>query len=161
VAIAFAPSTPGLAYALSSSGKVWRKADVASATQWDFRGQWQNGARSLAVDPKNQDRVYALNSDTAARSIDGGATWSAIAGAGTTALPQTGDYRSIVTYPDTSQILFAASKFGVFITFDDGTNWRIFDQGLPNAEITELEWSGSALYAVTHGRGLWRRDWCP
>jgi hypothetical protein len=161
VAITFAPSAPGLAYALSSSGKVWRKTDVASATQWDFRGQWQNGARSLAVDPKNQDRVYALDTNTVARSTDGGATWSTIAGTGATALPPTGDYRSIVAYPYTSQILFAASRFGVFLSFDDGAHWRIFDDGLPNAEITELEWSDTALYAVTHGRGLWRREWCP
>jgi hypothetical protein len=53
-----------------------------------------------------------------------------------------------------------ASRFGVFITFDDGAHWLTFDLGLPNAEIMELEWSG-ALYAVTHGRGLWRREWCP
>jgi len=161
VSIAFAPSRPGMAYALASNGKVWRKADVAAATAWDFRGQWQANARSLAVDPQNQDRVYVLNPSTAARSTDGGATWASITGTGTASLPQTGDYKSIVTFPNTPQILFAASRFGVFVTFDDGAHWRTFDQGLPNAEIMEVEWSGTALYAVTHGRGLWRREWCP
>jgi photosystem II stability/assembly factor-like uncharacterized protein len=105
--------------------------------------------------------VYILSSLTAALSTDGGTTWSSIPGTGTASLPQTGDYRSIVAYPNTPQILFAASRFGIFITFDDGAHWRSFDQGLPNAEIMELEWSGAALYAVTHGRGLWRREWCP
>jgi photosystem II stability/assembly factor-like uncharacterized protein len=161
VTIVFAPSQPGMAYALASSGKVWRKADVASATPWEFRGQWQSGARSLAVGPQHHDRVYVLSSLTAALSTDGGTTWSSIPGTGTASLPQTGDYRSIVAYPNTPQILFAASRFGIFITFDDGAHWRSFDQGLPNAEIMELEWSSAALYAVTHGRGLWRREWCP
>jgi hypothetical protein len=57
--------------------------------------------------------------------------------------------------------LFVASRFAVFCSLDDGTHWRTFDEGLPNAEIMELEWSGTALYAVTHGRGLWRRAWSP
>jgi photosystem II stability/assembly factor-like uncharacterized protein len=161
IAIAFSPSRPGMAYALASNGKVWCKGDVTSATAWEYRGQWQAGARSLAIDPRNENRIYALNDVTAARSVDGGATWNTIAGSGTLALPLTGDYKSIVSYPNASQILFAASRFGVFITFDDGAHWRTFDDGLPNAEISELEWSGAALYAVTHGRGLWRREWCP
>ena len=161
VAIVFAPSQPGMAYALASNGKVWRKADVASATPWEFRGQLQPGAHSLAVSAQHHDRLYLLNSITAARSTDGGTTWNPIPGTGTTSLPQTGDYRSIVAYPYAPQILFAASRFGVFVTLDDGAHWRTFDQGLPNAEIKEMEWSGTALYAVTHGRGLWRRERCP
>jgi hypothetical protein len=140
---------------------VWRKADVASASQWDFRGQFQPGALSLAIDPRNADRVYALTAVTAGRSVDGGATWTPITGAGAHALPQTGDYKSIVTYPNASQVLFVASRYGVFVSTDDGAHWRVFDDGLPNAVIMELEWSGGALHAVTHGRGLWRRAWCP
>jgi photosystem II stability/assembly factor-like uncharacterized protein len=161
VAIVFAPSQPGMSYALASSGKVWRKADVATTATWELRGQWQSGAASLAVDPQHHDRIYVLDANTTARSTDGGATWTPIPGTGTAALPQTGDYRSIVSYPFTSQVLFVASRFGVFVTLDDGAHWRTFDEGLPNAVITELEWSGTALYAVTHGRGLWRRAWCP
>ena len=160
VAIVFAPSRPGMAYALASNGKVWRKADVESATPWEFRGQRQANAVSLAVSGQHHDHVYMLDSFTAALSADGGTTWRSIPGTGTASLPQTGDYRSIVAYPHTPQILFVASRFGVFITFDDGAHWLTFDLGLPNAEIMELEWSG-ALYAVTHGRGLWRREWCP
>lgn len=102
-----------------------------------------------------------MTQSTVARSTEGGASWSPILGTGTAALPSTGDYLSIVAYPYTPQIRFAASRFGVFVTLDDGAHWRTFDQGLPNAEIMECEWSGTALYAVTHGRGLWRREWCP
>jgi hypothetical protein len=159
--IVFAPSQPGLAYALAENGKIWRKVDVASATPWEFRGTWQANALSLAVDPRDADRIYVLNATTAALSADAGATWTTIGGTAPAILPQTGDYRSIVAYPNASQILFAASRYGVFLTFDDGAHWRTFDDGLPNAEIMEMEWSGSALYAVTHGRGLWRREWCP
>lgn len=161
VAIVFVPSRPGMAYALASSGKLWRKADVASATPWEFRGQSLSNARSLAVGPRQHDVVYVLNSNTVARSGDGGMTWSQIPGTGPASLPPTGDYHSIVAYPATPQILFAASRFAVFMTFDDGIHWNTFDRGLPNAEIKEMEWSGTALYAVTHGRGLWRREWCP
>jgi hypothetical protein len=90
--------------------------------------------------------VYALTQNTVARSTDGGATWSPIPGTGTAAsLPQTGDYQSVVAYPNAPQILFVASRFGVFVTFDDGSHWRTFGQGLPNAEIMEAEWSGNAL----------------
>ena len=160
VTIVFAPSQPGMAYALASSGKVWRKADAASTAQWDLRGQWHAGARGLAIDPQHHDRIYAIDANTTGRSADGGATWMSIPGTGSASLPPTGDYLSIVAYPYTPQILFAASRYGVYITFDDGAHWRTFDQGLPNAPIQELEWSGTALYAVTHGRGLWRRAWC-
>jgi hypothetical protein len=37
---------------------------------------------------------------------------------------------------------------------------HVNDQGLPTAEVTQVMIDGPYLYAVTHGRGLWRRRYC-
>ena len=48
----------------------------------------------------------------------------------------------------------------LFISRNDGATWHPFDQDLPNAIIGQILWSNGYLYAVTYGRGLWRRRPC-
>src|SRR5262249_37850364 len=52
VSIAFAPGTPGMAYLVSASGKVFRNADVAAPASWtDMNSNWAGGpVVQVAVD---------------------------------------------------------------------------------------------------------------
>jgi hypothetical protein len=60
--------------------------------------------------------------------------------------------------------VFVALKIGVFVSVDHGATWQNYDNtatpgsALPNAPIEDINWSGGSLYAVCHGRGLWRRN---
>jgi hypothetical protein len=160
VSIAFAPSHPGMAYAVTQSGRVFRKADVNSASAWEDRGAWSpGGVMQLVVNPLHEDRIYLMNGGQVARSEDGGGHWIPIPGTGSDVLPS-GNNRGLVAYPFDGQTLFLAQDIGVFISSDEGQHWHPFDDELPNAQIIEILWVGSYLYAVTGGRGLWRRSPC-
>jgi hypothetical protein len=165
VSIAFAPSVPGKAYAVSQSGRVLRKDDVNddTAPAWTAVGQWAsptgNQIRQLAVNSQHDERVYLITAKEVVRSAASGAgPWTSITGSAAAPLP-TSDFHSFVAAPD-GVTLFLGADIGVFISRDDGANWFPFDADLPNAPIGQIFWSDGYLYAVTYGRGLWRRRPC-
>ena len=46
----------------------------------------------------------------------------------------------------------------MYISFDDGSNWKPFQKNLPIVPITDLAIKGNDLIAATQGRGLWVID---
>ena len=48
------------------------------------------------------------------------------------------EFRSLIAHPSSSRTLYVASKAGIFVTTNDGTNWRSFDSGLPKVEIKNI-----------------------
>ncbi len=155
--IAFAPSRPGMAYAGSSSGQVFRKTNVGQEGIWEYRGRWNvTGVKQILVNPMHEDRIYLINGSQVARSDDGGGTWVIANGAGTNGLPNS-LFRALVAYPADGETLFLAANIGVFLTQDEGHTWLPYDRDLPNADVGEIVWANGYLYAMTFGRGLWRR----
>jgi photosystem II stability/assembly factor-like uncharacterized protein len=156
-AIAFVPDAPGAAYVMTENGTTYWKADVADATvAWQRRGRWTTSdVRQIAVNGADPERVYAVTGTRVGRSEDGGRSWLEI-GAG---LPPT-ELNSIVAHPSHPRALFVGGDVGVFFSDDDGASWQAFDQHLPNAQVLQVFWDTDWLYAVTHGRGLWRRQPC-
>ena len=65
------------------------------------------------------------------------------------------EFRSLIAHPSSPRTLYVASKADIFVTTNDGTNWRPFDSGLPKVEIKNIVYDGY-LYAATKMRGLWR-----
>jgi hypothetical protein len=162
--IAFAPSQPGMAYLITNGGRVFRKDDVSTSSAWALVSTWTgHAAISLAVDPHNHQRLYAITTNTIGRLDLTGGGWATITGSAPAALPTDSPYVELLTHPTTSGALFVAQDIGVFISVDDGANWQNYDNNtglgaaLPNAPIQDINWSGGNLYAVCHGRGLWRR----
>lgn len=160
ISIQFARSSPGMAYAASASGLVFTKTpDVNAPGAWIQRGQWQPRVRAMAVNTFNSNHLYIIDQSAVARSIDGGATWQPIMGSGSNKLPVS-EFFTIIASPTSGQTIFLAAAIGVFSSPDEGTNWHPLDEGLPNAPVREILWSGGYLYASLHGRGLWRRKPC-
>lgn len=161
VSVTFAPSSPGTAYVISANGVVIAKADVnvgAVDAGWDVRGQWeQTDVRQLVVHLGLEERLYAVSGTTFGRSTDGGRTWPS---AGITTPPPGIELNSIAAHPYDPFTLFIGADTGVFVSRDDGENWSPFDNKLPNAEVMQVFIERGYLYAVTHGRGLWRREIC-
>jgi hypothetical protein len=162
--VAFAPSQPGMAYVITNQGRVFRKRDVSSSSAWMLVSTWGGRAPiSLAVDPNDAQRLYAITSDAIGMLDLAAAGWSVITGMAPNMLPTDSTYVEVLTHPRTSGVVFVALEIGVFITVDNGATWRNYDSGmiigstLPNALIQDINWSGGSLYAVCHGRGLWRR----
>jgi len=168
VSIVFAPSKPGMAYAVSSIGRVFRKRDVnidKPDGKWEEMGRWaEENVTQLAINPLHEDHLYLITSDQymmaknkIARSNDGGKSWVEIRGIGKDSLPDS-EFNSIVAHRHDGQTIFLAADIGVFISRDEGKHWLAFDYHLPNAEIKSIFWSEKYLYASTYGRGLWRRQ---
>ncbi len=60
--------------------------------------------------------------------------------------------------PECQGLLYAGTETGIYVSTDDGANWRPFQLNLPVAPIHELLVKGSDLIAGTHGRSIWILD---
>jgi photosystem II stability/assembly factor-like uncharacterized protein len=159
VSIVFAPGTPGMAYAVSQSGRVFRNNSVATPANWsDMHSNWRGGnVVQLAVNAARNNELYLITNNQIAKSTDGGATWTAIAG-GTATVLHTNNFQAILADPVSANAVFVAGDPGVFVSTDAGATWTNFGGGLPNASVAWLQWYGSDLYASLWGRGLWKRQ---
>jgi hypothetical protein len=65
--------------------------------------------------------------------------------------------------PDKKGLLVAGTEIGVFISFDDGANWRSFQLNLPITPITDLQFHKreQELIIGTEGRAFWALDDLP
>jgi photosystem II stability/assembly factor-like uncharacterized protein len=163
VSIVFAPSKPSMAYAVSSSGRVFRKREVNDPKEnWQQMGQWpKNGVRQLAVNALHENRIYLMTENEVARSVDSGSgSWIDIVGSGKDKLPPSG-FNSLLVHPADGRTIFLGADVGVFISTDEGASWLAYDGDLPNAAVNEILYGEDGyLYAATYGRGLWRRSPC-
>jgi photosystem II stability/assembly factor-like uncharacterized protein len=55
-------------------------------------------------------------------------------------------------------MLFVGTETGVFVTIDDGNEWRRLNLNMPPLPVHDLEVKHSDLVAATHGRGFWILD---
>lgn len=156
--IALAPSRPGTAYAVSSSGHVVKCSDVSSPGTWnDAHSDLDIGAEhvlQLAVAPHDDTKLYLVSQRHVAVSTNGGSHWSVLTDASSLG---TKSLRSIVCHPLTPDVVFVAGNPGVFATYTGGDSWVAYDDGLPKADVSWLQWHGGRLVAATWGRGLWER----
>jgi regulation of enolase protein 1 (concanavalin A-like superfamily) len=111
----------------------------------------------IAIHPFDSNIVYVTTGGfgpaNILRTLDGGATWSAATGSGSTALPEVpvNDLEIDAASPDT---IYAATEVGVFVSADGGAHWELPQDGPANVCVDELFWMGSTLVAATHGRGM-------
>jgi hypothetical protein len=153
VSIAFAPSQPQQAYALTRDGRVFVCRDVDSSPTWTSKTTLPSPEGvALGVTADQEDQLYAISSSQVFCSHDGGGHWTAVPGIAPNQLPGGLRLVSIVTGPG---VVYVAASSGVFTSPDAGQHWFPFDDGLPNVQIEELLWTESDLFAVTQGRGLW------
>lgn len=164
-AIAVAQTDSNRALAGTGSGSIHSSSTALTAINAVWPGvQPRNGFVSwLTFDPNDENVAYATYSTFGGqhvwRSTDAGASWTAIDGAGDTALPDVPAHSIVVDRSD-SQRLYVGTDIGVFVTVDGGLNWARENTGFANV-ITESLSIGSvgannALFAFTHGRGAWR-----
>lgn len=55
-------------------------------------------------------------------------------------------------------ILYAGTEHGMYISFDDGQNWKSFQLNLPITPITDLTIKNTDLIVATQGRSFWVLD---
>ncbi|WP_103863843.1 glycosyl hydrolase [Aquimarina sp. I32.4] len=60
--------------------------------------------------------------------------------------------------PKQKGILYAGTETGMYISFDDGNNWKSFQLNLPIVPITDITIKNNNLIVATQGRSLWIID---
>ena len=66
--------------------------------------------------------------------------------------------RVIRTDPNREGLLFAGTEYGMYISFDNGINWQVFQNNLPEVPVTDLAVKDRHLIAATQGRSFWIID---
>lgn len=88
------------------------------------------------------------------KTTDYGKTWTDLAAG----LPQNGPARVLREDPVRKGLLYAATEYAMWISFDDGAHWQSFQQNLPHVPISDLLVHDSDLIVSTEGRGFWIVD---
>ena len=88
------------------------------------------------------------------KTSDHGKTWTKI----TAGLPPGAYVRAVREDPVRRGLLFAGTKLGVFVSFDDGAHWQTLRGNLPPAPIADLVIKDDDLVVATHGRSFWVLD---
>ena len=60
--------------------------------------------------------------------------------------------------PARKGLLYAGTETGMYVSFDDGSNWQPFQLNLPITPITDLVVKNNDLVVATQGRSFWIMD---
>lgn len=126
-AVAFAPSDSNVVYAGAQGGTIWKSEDGGLSWTQVLEGDGDDAVMSIAVDPANADRVFAVFGNAlvdARRSVDGGDTWEAIGSA-----DMRGLMHIAVSPHDPDELLAASNVEGVFRSVDGGDSWNAINDG--------------------------------
>jgi photosystem II stability/assembly factor-like uncharacterized protein len=83
-----------------------------------------------------------------------GKTWKAIS----KGIPEGAYTRVVREDPKKRGLLLAGTEKGVYISFDDGANWKPFKLNLPNVPINDIRMDHDDIQIGTSGRGIWIFD---
>jgi len=150
----WAGSDDGLVHLTRDGGESWD--DVTPGNL--------NGAQVNAIEPSPHDPGTAYMAVTGYKlndfrpyiykTTDYGNRWRRI----DSGLPTDNFVRVVREDPDRRGLLYAGTEGGMFVSFDDGSNWQSLDLNLPPVPITDLKIRQGDLVAATQGRGFWVLD---
>lgn len=152
-----APSNNNHMY-LAIDGAFWYSTD--GGLNWLQSGLSLGSSRinSIAVHPTDASKIAiaTTNSQKVYVSTDNGVSWTSV-------LWDLPAFSSLaLTWQDNEKDgLYVGMNYGIYYTDNElGNTWTLFNNGLPNVRINELEINTAdhKIYAATYGRGLWRSN---
>ncbi len=91
------------------------------------------------------------------KSTDDGQTFTDITGD----LPEGINARSLLVDPTNDNDIYIGSDFGVYVSFNGGTNWHNYSENLPSVSyVNDLKYDpySNKIVAATYGRGVFIAD---
>jgi len=158
-AIAISPANSDVVWIGHENGAVFVSNDATSATPTWLPCTFspKRYCTSIAPHPTDANIAYAtfggFVNDNMWVTKDGGNTWKALG-----KLLPAAPVRTLAIHPAKQGNLYAGTEVGVFASQDGGVTWTPTNQGPANVSVEHLFWSGTVLYAATHGRGMYRID---
>jgi len=155
VKVIWAGSDDGLVQVTRNGGRTWTNVTPKDMPEFGRVSQidassFDNGSAYVAV-------KRPLLDDTAPyifRTHDFGQTWTKIVNG---ILPN--DYVHTVREDHTRRgLLYAGTRLGVYISYDDGGTWESLSLNLPKVPINDLVVEKNALVLGTHGRSFYVLD---
>lgn len=119
----------------------------------------------LATHPSESGTAYALfsfpNFTKILETKDYGQTWRDLSGfspaslrGSTNGFPDAAVF-DIVVMPHATNVLWAGTEIGIFVSSDGGAEWSYADNGLPAVSVYRMKIRDDELIVGTHGRGVW------
>ncbi len=145
----------GLVQITRDGGKHWTNITPKDMPEWSRISQidvspQDKGAAYVAADRHQSDDLKPYIYKT----TDYGATWSKI----TSGIPETAFVRAVREDPKRHGLLYAGTERGVYVSFDDGANWKSLQLNLPTVPVHDLVIKNDDLVLATHGRAFWILD---
>ncbi len=155
-------SDDGLVNLTRDGGKTWSNVTPPK----DILPEW---SQINAIEPSPHDPATAYVAATMYKSddyrpylyktSDYGKTWKMIVNG----IPANHFTRVIREDLKQKGLLFAGTEFGIYVSYDDGANWKSIQLNLPVVPITDLAFHkrDDELVVATQGRAFWIMDDLP
>lgn len=151
----WAGSDDGLIHVSRDNAKTWKNVTPADLPEFTM-------ISGIEPSPFDAGTVYVagtrykLDDNTPYLYVthDYGEHWGRI----DSGIPRHDFTRVIRADPARKGLLYAGTETGVYVSTDDGANWKPFQVNLPVSPIYELLVKGTDLIAGTHGRSIWILD---
>lgn len=148
-------SDDGLVHLTKDGGKNWENVTPKNMPKWLM-------INSIEPDPHNEAGAYIAGTlyktgdyqPYLYKTADYGKTWTKI----TNGIDKEHFTRVVRCDPSQKGLLYAGTEAGMYISFDDGQNWQVFQLNLPIVPITDLTIKDNMLIAATQGRSIWMID---
>jgi photosystem II stability/assembly factor-like uncharacterized protein len=145
----------GVVHITRDGGKNWTKITPKDFPEWSRISQIDASPHDpatayVAVDRHQSDdlRPYIYKTN------DYGKTWVKI----TKGIPENTFARAVREDPKKRGLLYAGGETGVYVSFNDGADWRSLQLNLPTTPIHDLAVKNDDLVVATHGRAFWILD---
>ena len=151
----WAGTDDGLIHLTTNGGKNWTDVTPPAITAWQKisildAGHFDANTAYAAVNTIRLDdlrpHIY--------RTSDGGKTWKEIV----RGIPENENVNVVREDPRRRGMLFAGTERAVYLSFDDGENWRSLRLNMPATSVRDLILKDDDIAVATHGRGFWILD---
>lgn len=148
-------SDDGLVHISTNDGKDWKNVTPKNMPEWMM-------INCIEVDPFTKGGAYIVGTKYKTgdytpyiyKTTNYGKSWKLI----TNGIESEDFTRALRADPKRKGLLYAGTERGMYISFDDGKNWKSFQQNLPIVPITDLAIKDDNLIVATQGRSLWIID---
>jgi photosystem II stability/assembly factor-like uncharacterized protein len=148
-------SDDGLVHVSRDAGKNWENVTPKNIPAWIM---WN----CIEADPFKKGAAYIVGTRYKLddfkpyifKTEDYGKTWKQI----TNGIPAMHFSRALRADRKRPGLLYAGTEYGMYISYDDGANWRSFQLNLPVVPITDLAIKNNDLIVGTQGRSIYILD---